>query len=192
MDPATVLESTSRRRGRRLLIVLVIAWLVFNLVALGLTARFFLWPQSDQPRRVDAVVVLSGDYGGRLPEGRRLIATSPDAVLVHAGTPDGPGAKELCAGGSPLKVICLQPEPDSTRAEARAVGQLAKQRGWHTIAVVTSTYHTTRAALLFRRCFQGQVHMVAIVDHISPSLRLRQVVHEWEGSLYALVVARSC
>jgi len=177
---------------KRVLMAFVIAWIVVNLVALGLTARFFLWPQSDKPSRVDAVIVLSGDYGGRLPEGRRLIAAGKSDVLVHAGTPDGPGAKELCAGGSPLEVICLQPEPDSTRAEARAVGQLAKQRGWHTIAVVTSTYHTTRAALLFRRCFQGQVHMVAIVDHISPSLRLRQVVHEWEGSLYALVVARSC
>jgi len=179
------------RRKRRVLII-VVAWIVGNMLAFGFTARFFLWPQSDHPGRVDAVVVPSGDFGGRLAEARRLVATRPNAVLVYAGTPDGPGAKELCSGVSPFSVVCLPPQPDSTRAEARAVGQLARQQRWHSIALVTSTYHATRAALLFRRCFQGQVHMVAIVDRIPSSLRLRQVVHEWEGTLYALVAARGC
>jgi uncharacterized SAM-binding protein YcdF (DUF218 family) len=163
------------------------------LVAVALTARLFLWPPSARPVRVDAVVVLSGDFGGRLPEAQREIATHLSGVLVHAGTPDLPTTKVLCTTPpAGFEMICLHPVNDSTRTEAQAVASLARTRHWRTIAVVTSSYHVTRAGMLFRRCVDGDVRMIAAKEHFGWRFRLRRVAHEWGGLVKALTVARGC
>jgi uncharacterized SAM-binding protein YcdF (DUF218 family) len=173
--------------------IVLVAVLVVVVVFAGLTARLFLWPSSSQPRHVDAVVFLSGDFGGRLVEARRLINNRVSDVLVKVGAPDNGQAERLCADQSrPFEAICLRPAPDSTRAEARAVARLAKQRHWHKIAVVTSTYHLTRAGVLFRRCFDGDVQMVAAKEHFSVGFRLRQLTHEWPRFIYAETLDRGC
>jgi uncharacterized SAM-binding protein YcdF (DUF218 family) len=177
----------------RLLVVVLAGFLVLILALIGLTARLFLWPPSDHPGRVDAVVVLSGDYGDRMIEARRLMARKVSTVLVHAGTPDTPAVTQMCAGEQlPFELVCLRPQPDNTRAEARAVARLGKLRHWRKIAVVTSTYHVTRAGVVFRRCFDGTVHMVAAKGHFSMSFRLRQARHEWAGLIDAMTFARGC
>ncbi len=162
--------------------------LVVSAVGVALTARLFLWPQSDSPRQVDAVIVLSGDRGERLARGLELIRAGVSSILVLDGTPDSLEVLELCRGGRPFEVICLRPEPDSTRQEARAAAQLALARNWDRVAVVTTTSHLTRSALLFRRCLQATVVMVE--GYRWPSMRA--VVHEWLGLGQALILARGC
>ena len=162
--------------------------LVLVVAATGLTARLFLWPASGSPARVDAVVVLSGDLGERVARGLELVRAGVSSTLVLDGAPDSELVLELCKGGQPFEVVCLRPQPDSTRYEARAAAQLAAERGWTSVAVVTTTAHLTRSGVLFRRCMDTSVVMVE--GRRRPSLRL--VVHEWLGLVHALVLERGC
>ncbi len=70
------------------------------------------------------------------------------------------------------------------------VAALAEKRGWRSLALVTSTYHVTRARLLLDRCFEGRVDVVDAKP--SDRLPVRSIVHEWGGLAYALSVARGC
>lgn len=155
------------------------------------TRALFVYPRSDRPTSADAVVVLSGDNGDRLAAGLVLMGRNVAPTLVLAGDPDFEQADRLCQPPQPFEVVCLRPAPDSTRAEARSVGALAAQRSWRHVVVVTSVPHVTRSRLLFRRCVDGAVSMVASVP--PPESRGRKVLaHEWLGLLYAGTFGRGC
>jgi uncharacterized SAM-binding protein YcdF (DUF218 family) len=162
------------------------------LVAVLMTARLFVFPPTDRVGEVDAVVVLSGDYGDRIAGALALMRRGAAPVLVHAGAPDGRIVKDLCAGPADFEVVCLHPEPDNTRAEARAVGALARDRGWHSIALVTSKPHLTRAGMLFRRCVDGDVRVVATNPPYSRRVWLRGITQEWAKTLAYGVARRGC
>lgn len=172
------------RLRRRIFLVVVVA----VCLAAVATARLFIWPASTVPRRADAVIVLSGDHGERLARALRLVESGVAPTLVLAGEPDSQQARDLCHAAAGYEVVCLRPQPDSTRAEARATARLVAERGWRRIAVVTTTTHLTRAGLLFRRCSDASVDMVKA--HRAPSVYF--VVHEWVGLVQALTVERGC
>lgn len=177
-----------RTRVRAVTRWVVLALAVLLVTGVAATARLFVWPSSHVPGRADAVVVLSGDRGERLAKGLELMRAGVAPTLVLNGTPDSQQVIDLCLGGQPFEVVCLRPNPDSTRHEARAAARLVTERGWRTLALVTSTVHLTRAGLLFRRCVDATVHSVNA--RRQPDLSL--VVHEWGGVLHALFVARAC
>ena len=70
--------------------------------------------------------------------------------------------------GVPASAIVLTREVVNTASEAEAVEELARERGWKSILLVTSAFHMPRARLLFRnRGFE--VHPVP-VDYQSGDL----------------------
>jgi uncharacterized SAM-binding protein YcdF (DUF218 family) len=147
------------RRAILVLAVLVGAWLVACLF-------LFLRPRVDAPPpHADAVIVLSGDRNVRLAPGIRLVQRGVAPVLAISGARQDPRwrkAARLCRQGrvAGARVICFEPRPFSTRGEARAIARLARQHGWNAVVVVTSTFHVTRARLLFRRCYRGRLWMI--------------------------------
>jgi uncharacterized SAM-binding protein YcdF (DUF218 family) len=147
------------RRAVLVLALLVGAWLVA-------CAVLFAWPRgTGAPAHADAVVVLSGDRDVRLDPGIALVRRGVAPVLVISGARQDPRwrkAAGLCRQGrvAGARVICFEPRPFSTRGEARAIGRLARQHGWNAVVVVTSTFHVTRARMLFRRCYRGRLWMV--------------------------------
>jgi uncharacterized SAM-binding protein YcdF (DUF218 family) len=149
-------------------------------------------PPLDHPAHADAIVVLSGDRGGRLPKGLSLVRGGVAPVLVLAGPPDLPEAKALCRAPAGFEVDCLQPDPDTTRTEARAVAALAKQRRWHHVVVVTDEYHVERARLLFDRCVDGAVSVIKAFPAQGVESTWRRIGYEWLAIGYSLAVARSC
>ena len=161
-------------------------------LALLMTARLFVFPPTDRVSQVDAVVVLSGDYGDRITGALDLMARRASPVLVHAGQPDGRIVRDLCGGSTRFEVVCLQPQPDSTRAEARAVAHLARDRGWDSIALVTSKPHATRAGMLFRRCVEGDVRIVATSPPYTTRMWLVGIENEWAKTLYFGLLERGC
>lgn len=167
---------------------LVGAGVAIALLLAGVTARLFVWPPTGSPGRVDAVIVLSGDYGERLDRALALISEGVSSTLVLDGEPDSLHALDLCAGGQTFEVVCLRPDPDSTRHEARAAGRLAAERNWKRVAVVTSTAHVTRAGVLFDRCLDAKVVMVE--GRRRPDIRF--LMHEWLGLGHALTVGWGC
>lgn len=149
-------------------------------------------PELDKPSSADAVILLSGDHGERLPVALRLMGERVAPTLVFLGTIDRVLEDQLCAESRDFEALCVRPQPDSTRHEARAAGRLVKERGWRKIIVVTSTFHVSRSRMLFDRCVDGTVLVVGADPTHGMRLHVRQVVHEWLGSAHALSLGRGC
>jgi uncharacterized SAM-binding protein YcdF (DUF218 family) len=165
-------------------LVLVAAWA-------AVVVRFVLWPVQDGPRHADAVVVLAGDHL-RLGKALELMTrrVAPTLVISDGRAPGWREANRLCRGGARFRVLCFRPDPYSTRGEARAVARLASVHRWRSVLVVTSTYHVTRARLLFRRCVDARVS--ATGSAYRRSLLPLEIFLEPAKLVYALVVARGC
>ena len=165
---------------------LAAAWLV--------AAMFlFVWPDDDEPRREDAIVVLAGGKSLRLDKALELVGdgVSRTLVLSDGRDPGWPEANRLCNGARrELDVVCFRPDPYSTRGEAEDVAALARRHGWKRLAVVTSTTHVYRARLLFERCLDAQVDVVA-AGHRWPYVA-NAVVFESLKLLYAATLDRDC
>jgi len=165
-------------------VVVVAAWV-------AVAVRFVLWPAQDRVRQADAVVVLAGDHL-RLGKALELMTrrVAPTLVISDGLAPGWRQANRLCRGGARFRVVCFRASPYSTRGGAEAVARLASARGWQSVVVVTSTYHVTRARLLFRRCVDGRVAVTGAA--YQRSLIPLEIVLEPAKLLYALVVARRC
>lgn len=152
-----------RRIRRRLTTALVgggfvlWAWLVAGLF-------MFVDPVVDQPVSADAVVVLAPPIStGRLDYAESLMSSGYSATLVISA-PDGGSGKapaEVCRADQPYRVICFSPNPATTQGEARAIQRLSEEHGWHSITVVTDTFHVTRARIIIGRCYSHDLNIVA-------------------------------
>lgn len=171
---------------------LVAAVVVGSLLVLaGATGRLFVWPPSDVPDRVDAIVVLGGGEQVRPRTGLALHADGvADALVLSAGTSEGAADHGVhCADAG---VFCVEPEPGTTAGEASTVAALADEQGWSSLAVVTSTYHLGRARMLFDQCFAGALSMVeAPVPRTSRDF-LGDVVRELPDLVAGATFARAC
>jgi uncharacterized SAM-binding protein YcdF (DUF218 family) len=147
-----------------------------------------LEPESVEEPQADAVVVLAGSPGDRLPAGLELMDAGAASTLVLSAGADSPRGwgqiEHLCDREHSFELICIVPQSDNTRGEAATISRLAEDRGWQSLALVTSSYHLDRATFLFRRCFDGEVLPVAA----SPaSVTWPLVRHELLGAVHARV-----
>jgi uncharacterized SAM-binding protein YcdF (DUF218 family) len=162
--PFTGEESTVGAMLRRSLAVLAVVvgiWVAFSVV-IFLSAP---WAGA-APAHADAIVVLSGGRE-RLPPALALVRRGVAPVLAISSvdrTRPWKLGHALCRAGryESARVVCFQAVPYSTRGEAETVARLARSRGWASIVVVTSQFHTTRAHMLFRRCFPGRLSLVGV------------------------------
>ena len=171
------------RRLAAALAFLVALWLVA-------VALLFVWPQANDapPAHADVVVVLSGGRNTRLDPALKLMRRGIAPVLAISSVQRDPKwvkARKLCGGAYGklrFRVLCFEASPYSTRGEAETVSRLARAHGWHRIVVVTSTYHVTRAHMLFRRCFHGELWTVGTASS------WESVVEEWASETAKLAV----
>lgn len=127
-------------------------------------------PTVNHPRHADAVVVLGPpDDNGRVDAALSLIRQHVATNLVISVTSERQrAAKSLCtAPQDGFSVTCFQPHPATTQGEAEHVRDLARQHGWTSVVVVTSTYHVSRARMIFDRCLDGRLYVVAAPRDIS-------------------------
>lgn len=114
--------------------------------------------ENDGPRKADAIVVLGGDeYGSRTLTAGDLalkgfapyvVVSGPQALLGPESDADIEFARRH---GYPVSLFRSVPnQSKSTREEVGFLGQYLKQLGVRTILLVTSNYHTRRAARLMR------------------------------------------
>ncbi len=116
--------------------------------------------RGDSPVKSDGVVVLAGDgYGYRIRAGAKLAQEGYAPVVLASGAAWFYGVCEcdiaidyaVRHGYSRTLFEPLRNEATSTQAEALAIFAEARRRGWKSILIVTSDYHTRRTRLLFDR-----------------------------------------
>ena len=140
-----------RRAAAGAALVLALLWVLA-------TGFLFAWPSSDSAGRVDALIVLGpGRNGERIEKALELMRSGASNVLVVS---EGNGAawrrvEDVCTRPTSFQIVCFRATPFTTRGEAAMGSRLATARGWGEIAVVTSTYHITRARVLWSRCYDG-------------------------------------
>lgn len=129
-------------------------------------------PQVDRVGTADAVVVLGGDDSdGRADEGLRLARAGVAGQLVLSDPYRSARTRTaaVCRGRYPgIDVTCFAPAPSTTQGEAQRIRELAQERGWTSIVVVTGVYHVSRARWIISRCFPGRISMTAPATRPGP------------------------
>lgn len=176
----------TRRARRRAVVAAAIACSVFAVA----TARVIVWPAQGLPERTDAVVMLAGP-GNRIPAALRVADEGKAPVLVVSRGHLGYGGP--CPAGSvtpKVMLICFEPDPADTRGEVEYAARLARNRGWRSMALVTTRDQATRARILLRRCYGGAVYVTTapLPWYEWPY----QVAYGWGSLVKALVLKRSC
>ena len=125
-------------------------------------------PQLDAVSTADAVVVLGGsDLDGRAEQGLKLVQSgvADQLVLSDPYRSEQTRTAKLCRGRYPgVEVTCFAPDPSTTLGEAQRIRDLARERGWTSIVVVTGVYHVSRARWIISGCFDGRITMTAPDD----------------------------
>lgn len=144
------------RLGAALLLFVLAAYLTHTLW-LGALGRALI--EDDGPAKVDAVVVLGGDvWGTRLETAARLVRAGYAPVVLISGAPAAYGVSEadlaipyIVRRGYPAEwFVTLSNVAMSTREESFALLDELRQRQVRSLILVTSDYHTARAARTFR------------------------------------------
>jgi uncharacterized SAM-binding protein YcdF (DUF218 family) len=171
---------------RRIVLRLALLIGLVVLVMAAITARYFVWPSLPTPTQADAIVILGGP-GDRFNTGARLARQGLAPVVVASSDRNSGG----CPGTlTEVPVMCFTPDPYSTRGEARYVADLAREKGWHHLILVTSVGQATRAELRLERCFDGDIDVVAVRP---VGLRVvRDAIYEWGATFKALLLERGC
>lgn len=107
---------------------------------------------SSLPSRADAVVALSGS-DRTLPEAQALVQQGLAPVLVVSAE-QSQRSKERAAycRSKPKQVVCVNADPFTTSSESQVIAQVANNRRWTTLVVVTPDYESLRIERAFRRC----------------------------------------
>jgi uncharacterized SAM-binding protein YcdF (DUF218 family) len=162
------------------------------------------WIVNEPTARADAILVLGDDnfYGDRATEAAQLFRQGLAPVVVASGRRLRPSAgvselieHDLIERGVPKeKVLRFPHDADNTREEAIALRRLAKERGWMSVVVVTSNYHTRRVRYTFQKVFPSgvEVSVASARDgDFDPDhwWERRKSVKEFLGELVGMVAA---
>jgi uncharacterized SAM-binding protein YcdF (DUF218 family) len=128
------------------------------------------WIVANPPQHADAIVVLGDDNydGDRATRAAELFQAGWAPQVVASGRLLRPysGVAELIArdlqskGVPAAAIVTFAHHADSTRTEAEALRGLVAQRHWHSILLVTSSYHTRRSRYIFGKVFPASVSVL--------------------------------
>jgi uncharacterized SAM-binding protein YcdF (DUF218 family) len=141
-----------------LLAILLLSAALFSAQILTFAAGLLI--QTGSPLKAEAILVLGGDsFGDRTLKAAELARAGYAPVVLISGPPSlvsFESSAELqyaVQHGYPAEMfreVHLPREAESTRTEARFLGQYLRAQGIKNIVIVTSNYHTRRAARLWR------------------------------------------
>ncbi len=153
--------------------VIVSAYLVFVSIRI-------VDPPEVTPAEADAVVVFAGGDGERLDRAQAVMDQGvSDTLVLNVNTPTwvGPAAQaqnEMCNSEQTFEVICVE-AIDSTLGEGLAFSQLAKERGWESLLVVTGKYHVSRAVAALDQCSDVTIYETGAPQDASPQRFFREL-----------------
>lgn len=170
----------SRAARVLLTIVVVFALIAFFLLALHrplLTAAGRFLIVADPLDRADVIVVLSGGRADeRVGQAATLYKQGLAPLLLLSGGEQLMGIsvpdllrRQALAHGVPAAALLYESSSTSTAEQARFLRPLLEIRRVRRAILVTSSYHTRRTRLLFRRAFAGS----------SVEIRVYPVQQDW-------------
>jgi uncharacterized SAM-binding protein YcdF (DUF218 family) len=197
-------------------LALAVLLYLFRQPLLGAAGRFLV--VDDTPASADAIVVLSGSFPDRIMEAVALYKDGFAAKLVLCREPENPALDRLeelgvrVPRGSDLNrdvaerlgvpaaaIEVVDRAAPSTFSEARQVLRHARDRGYDSILLVTSKYHTKRAAWIYRYLAGDSTRIIsrpAREDDFEPDAwwhdraSTRRVLVEYQKLLVFLLVDR--
>lgn len=152
------------RRNLLAVLSIVLPVLLVSMVGVGGYFTFTKAPV-DEIEQADAIIVLGGEHDGREAYGVSLAEKGvADTVVLSDpyGTSDAVMKKYCGTETDTYDVLCETPEPSTTRGEAMFTQQLAEERGWDHVIVISWRFHLPRARYIFDQCFAGEVTMQAV------------------------------
>lgn len=203
-------EDPSQRGGILVsLVALVAVVLVLATLYLARHAIFRLvgegWVVEDALERSDAILVLSDDnfYADRATRAAQAYRQNLGPIVVASGRRLRPYAgiaelmeHDLIERGVPKdKILRVAHDSDNTREEAKTLAQVAKQKKWRSVIVVTSNYHTRRARYIFSHIFPQDIQVRitgAHDDDFDPEswwekrISIKRLVREMVGMVVAI------
>ncbi len=117
--------------------------------------------ENESPRKAQAIVVLGGDdFGTRILKAAQLAKAGYAPAVLVSTQPSPLGcdcentvryAERTGYPASMFQTVQTPPDVDSTRSEATFFGQYLKAHDIRDILLVTSNFHTRRAAYLWHK-----------------------------------------
>ena len=161
----------SRRRIALRVIIGVVALLAIALLVheLRLWAGWFL-VCSGPPQPADLILVIGGDFfGPRVLKGADLATQGYAPLVLISGPPYSQGRSEaefaidfLASKGYPRRLFqAFANYADSTVSEATVLSAELKRRQVRRVILVTSSYHSRRADIVFRLFCPG-IHFISV------------------------------
>jgi uncharacterized SAM-binding protein YcdF (DUF218 family) len=147
-----------------LILVLTVLYLarhpIFRLIGEG-------WVIEDTLERSDAILVLSDDnfYADRATRASQVYRQGLAPIVIASGRRLRPYAgiaelieHDLIERGVPKdKILRVSHDADNTREEVETLAQVARQKKWRSVIVVTSNFHTRRARYIFSHLFPKDI-----------------------------------
>ncbi|WP_156171761.1 YdcF family protein [Demequina rhizosphaerae] len=146
--------------GRRWVIVgMIAAGMLIAIAAAGLP--LYVFPAHDEPRAVDAVYVIGPPTDTRIAMAESMVEDGlADALVVSLAENEAlrewfAPATAACEEDRDYDVYCAQPDPFTTRGEARWIRDLIDEHEWESVAVITYRPHISRTRAIMKRCWDG-------------------------------------
>lgn len=139
-------------------------------------------------RPADAIFVLGGvgDERYTLALEHALEGYAPQVVFSNPNAAEAIWLRDLCSHRRySFTVSCIEPDPPTTRGEARALRHLVEVNNWHSVIVVTWTPHISRARWILQRCFHGDLIMDAAGTELLPTDWVWSYVYQTAGYVRA-------
>lgn len=207
----------SRRRAILLGVgATLIALAVLALPLLAAAGRYLV--EDDPAEHADAIVVLTGSYPDRIIEAVALFREGFAPHLILCREPQNAGFRRLTElgvtvpryyelnrsvaeqlGVPPAAISVVDRPAGSTYSEAELVLEYVLARGYRSILLVTSKYHSRRAARIYRHLADGKVRIIvrpARDDDFEPDgwwrdrASTRRVIIEYQKLLTFLLLDR--
>jgi uncharacterized SAM-binding protein YcdF (DUF218 family) len=141
----------------------------------------------------DAIVVFPGgpEADERFERAIRLTEAGLAPVLfVATDVKQTDLEASICDGTDyEFETACRTTNPVNTFGNAVVTAEVAAQRGWKSVILVTSDDHIARSHMLLRRCFDGDIQ-TAVSVKTEGRERVRRTVYEWGAMVKAVFVDR--
>lgn len=183
MDLRDDIDRVRGRRARRALRFSVLG----GLLAIALAGvPLYVAPPQHLPAHADVVFVLGAPEPWQIAWAEQLVRTGrADSLMIS--TPPNVETPSTCRQTG---VLCLRPDPSSTRGEAQMLRRQMSTHGWSSAIVLTTTPHITRTRLILGQCLtaaaDADVSVIGRSTGMSVGDWIEQYLHQTAGFAKAI------